>query len=147
MQRVGFVVSPGLSLMGLTATTVFEIANLVQNEDVYDLHFISEHGGPVRASSGIRLDTEPFGDMSFETLIVGAVTEPQPASSGLIDLVKSAAGKCRRVAAVCTGAFILAEAICSAYDEDGVTDFQYGVACCSDNFRIRRSTNPRDHDA
>jgi hypothetical protein len=47
MQRVGFVICPGYSLMGLAAAPAFEVANLIGDESVYDLHFVSEHGGPV----------------------------------------------------------------------------------------------------
>ena len=40
MQRVGFVICPGYSLMGLAAVPAFEVANLVGNESEYDLHFV-----------------------------------------------------------------------------------------------------------
>jgi transcriptional regulator GlxA family with amidase domain len=52
--------------------------------------------------------TEPFDGTNFDTLIVGRGTEPP--TPGLIEFVRQAPERCRRVAAVCTGAFILAEA-------------------------------------
>src|SRR5262249_48615282 len=52
--------------------------------------------------------THPFGRADFDTLIMGGGTEPP--APGLIKFVRRAFGRCRRVAAICTGAFILAEA-------------------------------------
>jgi transcriptional regulator GlxA family with amidase domain len=110
MQRVGFVVYPGYSVMGLAVVSVFEIANVVRKEQVYDVRFISESGGPIRTSSGMTLDSESFGDMPFDTLVVGGATVPEPSTPELIKFVRRAPGSCRRVAAICTGAFVLAEA-------------------------------------
>ncbi len=45
MQRVGFVIYPGYSMMALAAVPAFEVANLAAVEATYDIYFISEHGG------------------------------------------------------------------------------------------------------
>ena len=45
VQRVGFVICPGYSLMGLAAVPAFEVANLIGDETVYELHFVSERAG------------------------------------------------------------------------------------------------------
>ncbi|MCX8253337.1 Transcriptional regulator GlxA family with amidase domain protein [Beijerinckiaceae bacterium RH AL1] len=110
MRRVGFVLYPDYSLMGLAAVTVFEVANLVGDQTYYDLHFVSERGGGVPTSAGVRLESERFGDATFDTLIVGGGTLVEPSTPGLIAFVRSASARCRRTAAICTGAFVLAEA-------------------------------------
>ncbi|HEY4009754.1 MAG TPA: GlxA family transcriptional regulator [Acidobacteriaceae bacterium] len=69
---------------------------------------MSETGGSIRASIGMSVATEPFDDTDFDTLIVGGGTEPP--TPGLIEFMWQALGRYRRVAAICTGAFILAEA-------------------------------------
>jgi transcriptional regulator GlxA family with amidase domain len=48
--------------------------------------------------------------MPFDTLVVGGATTPIPSTPGMIAFVKDAPKRHRRVAAVCTGAFVLAEA-------------------------------------
>lgn len=110
MRNVGVVVFPGYSLMGLSPVTVFETVNMSQSEPVYSIRFISETGGPVQTSSGLRIDTERFDDSTFDTLIVGGATVVQPSTSGLIAFMRQAPQRARRIAAVCTGAFVLAEA-------------------------------------
>jgi transcriptional regulator GlxA family with amidase domain len=108
VQRIGFVVSPGFRVMTFAVASVFEFANTEISEPVYDVHMLSETGGSVRTSIGMSVATEPFDDTNFDTLIVGRGTEPP--TPGLIEFVRQAPERCRRVAAVCTGAFILAEA-------------------------------------
>ena len=108
MQRIGFVVSPGFRVMSFAVASVFEFANMETSEPVYDVRLLSETGGPVRSSIGMSVGTEPFDDTIFDTLIVGRGTEPP--TPGLIEFVRQAPGRCRRVAATCAGAFVLAEA-------------------------------------
>lgn len=94
--------------MTFAVASVFEFANGEMSEPVYDVHMLSETGGSVRTSIGMSVATEPFDGTNFDTLIVGRGTEPP--TPGLIEFVRQAPERCRRVAAVCTGAFILAEA-------------------------------------
>jgi transcriptional regulator GlxA family with amidase domain len=108
MQRIGFVLSPGFRVMSFAVASVFEFANFEMDEPAYEVRLLSETGGLVRTSIGMNIATEPFDDTYFDTLIVGRGTEPP--TPGLIDFVRQAPGRCRRVAATCLGAFILAEA-------------------------------------
>jgi transcriptional regulator GlxA family with amidase domain len=108
VQRIGFIVSPGFRVMSFAVASVFEFANMEMSEPVYDVRILSETGGSVRTSIGMSVATEPFDIASFDTLIVGGGTEPP--TPGVIEFVRRAPGRCRRVAATCLGAFILAEA-------------------------------------
>ncbi|NRP89821.1 HTH-type transcriptional regulator CdhR [Ensifer adhaerens] len=112
MHRVGFIVPRGFQLMSLAALTAFEIVNLPPADQRYDIHLLSEHGGPVRSSSGMMLETEAFGDPAFDTVIVGSITEMEmpPSDASVIAFVREAAKASRRTASICSGAFVLAEA-------------------------------------
>ncbi len=111
MRDIAFVLYPGYSLMALAVVSAFEVANeLAGGEPPYALHFVSETGGKVRTSAGMSLDSEPFTDMPFDTLVVGGGSLVEPSTPGLIGFVRNAVNRHRRVAAICTGAFVLAEA-------------------------------------
>jgi transcriptional regulator GlxA family with amidase domain len=109
MQRIGFVVFPNFQVMSFAAVTVFEIANGTADAPYYDLHILSETGGPVRSSIGMTVDTEAFSNEPFDTLIIGGGIEPETPSPGLASFLRSALETSRRLASICTGAFILAE--------------------------------------
>ena len=108
MQKVGFVVTPGYSTMGFAVITAFEIANLMADEPVYELHLLSENGGAVPTSAGFEVMTESMADRHYDLLLFGATMEQ--ASPTTIDFVRHAAQYARRVAAACLGTFLLAEA-------------------------------------
>jgi transcriptional regulator GlxA family with amidase domain len=110
MQRIGFVVLPGFQMLSVTALSVFELANGEMGEPVYDLHLLSETGGPIRSSIGISVATEPFDDTKFDTVMVGGSAVAGALTRGVITFLRQALERSRRVASTCTGAFVLAEA-------------------------------------
>src|ERR1700759_4358080 len=110
MRDIAFLVYPGYSLMALAIVAGFEVANSMEGGPFYDLHFVSETGGPVKTAAGVMLQTEVFTGKAFGTLVVGGATVPGPSSPGLIAFMRDAPKRHRRIAAVCTGAFVLAEA-------------------------------------
>jgi transcriptional regulator GlxA family with amidase domain len=112
MQRIGILIYPGFQMMTLAALPVFECANLPPNETRYDVHVLSESGGLVRSSSGLSVDTEAWGNPSFDTLIVGASSVPEmlPTAEATLSLIRESAKLSRRVASICMGAFVLADA-------------------------------------
>jgi transcriptional regulator GlxA family with amidase domain len=110
MQRIGFILIPRFQLMSLAAASVFEFANMLSGEPLYEICVLSETGGPVGSSLDMIIETAPFEPGDIDTLIVGAgIGSPQP-TAGLLDLLRSAEGSVRRIAAICNGTFILAEA-------------------------------------
>ena len=80
----------------------------------YRVRVASAHGGPVRTESGLELGTVPLPGLGerIDTLVLpgGIGSRAAGADQGLIAFVAAAASRCRRVAAVCTGAFIAAAA-------------------------------------
>jgi transcriptional regulator GlxA family with amidase domain len=110
MQRIGFVVTPGFQVMAFAALSVFEYANLVGGEAVYELHVLSETGGCVTTSIGMSVVSEAFGHPAYDTVIVGGGTQVQEPSPALVAFMRKAAASSRRIASICTGAFVLAEA-------------------------------------
>lgn len=111
MLRIGVVTFPGFHVMSFAAVSVFEVANSELGQRRYDVHFLSENGGPVRTSAGLMVGTEPFDDSLFDTLIVGGSTERSfSPSEGMLSFLRKASEISRRVAATCVGAFALAEA-------------------------------------
>jgi transcriptional regulator GlxA family with amidase domain len=110
MHRVGFVLFPGAQILSTAPISVFEMANVTSGKPFYDVRILSENGGPVRTSSGITVGTEAFGEPAFDTLLIAAGTEIEAATPKLLEFIRKGFAVSRRVAAPCTGAFILAEA-------------------------------------
>ncbi|MBS7661621.1 DJ-1/PfpI family protein [Pseudomonas lalucatii] len=81
----------------------------------YRIVVASVHGGRVRTSCGIAIATEPLDSIdisSVDTLLVpgGGPPSDPPLPEGLIEWLRLFGGRARRVCAICTGAFIVAEA-------------------------------------
>lgn len=112
MHRIGFIVPPRFQLMSLAALTTFELANMPPRGPCYEIRLLSEHGGPVVSSGGMTLQTTAFEETAFDTVIVGSITEMRipPFEPAVIAFVKEAAKASRRIASICSGAFVLAEA-------------------------------------
>jgi transcriptional regulator GlxA family with amidase domain len=80
----------------------------------YRVRVVSARGGPVRTESGLELGTVPLPGPGerIDTLVLPGGTGSKAASADpdLIAFVRAAASQCRRVAVVCTGAFVAAAA-------------------------------------
>ncbi|QNP40786.1 GlxA family transcriptional regulator [Lysobacter solisilvae (ex Woo and Kim 2020)] len=110
MLTVGFALPPGFQIMGLAPVSAFELANIVAGETLYCIRLLSEHGGAVANSFGVPLETRPLQRQRLDTLIVAGLLSPAPTSTGLLKQIRKSAGVSRRIASVCTGAFLLGEA-------------------------------------
>ncbi|MBC9879874.1 GlxA family transcriptional regulator [Bradyrhizobium sp. INPA01-394B] len=110
MHRVGLVVYPSFQLVCLAASSVFEVANLVLDTPAYQVSVRSEAGGAINGSGAVTVLSEPIGEVLFDSLIVcggGAMPE---ASDALARYLQRATKTAQRIAAICTGSFILAQA-------------------------------------
>lgn len=110
MPTVGFLVFDGFQVLGLGTMSTFEIANRVIGRPAYAVHVVSEHGGPVRTSLGFTVETEPLAGRFHDTTITAGTLDPGPAPPAVLDHLRAAVGASRRVASICTGAYVLAEA-------------------------------------
>ena len=127
MKRVALVVFDGFQLLDLAGPAdVFDVANQVvgRNSRAYSVEVLSSLGGAVVASNGVALTTAGFADAATQqvhsgsrsnrrdTLIVvgGWPVARSPIDPRLVNAVKALARQSRRVASVCSGAFVLAEA-------------------------------------
>ncbi|WP_457096125.1 GlxA family transcriptional regulator [Lysobacter sp. P5_B9] len=110
MLTVGFALPPGFQIMGLAAASAFELANASAKDSLYGIRLLSEQGGPVPNSFGMSIETRRLARQKLDTLIVSGLLRPEPSSPGLIKQVQKASESTRRIASVCTGAFILGEA-------------------------------------
>ncbi|MGV7211056.1 GlxA family transcriptional regulator [Oxalobacteraceae bacterium A2-2] len=111
-KSVAFIVFPGFQVVDMAAVTVFEMANTLPGGPVYDILMVSEHGGPVRSSAGIAVDTLPlaqFEGQAFDTVVLfGASDEDIDCTPGLVDLLRIHGAQARRTATICTGALLMA---------------------------------------
>jgi transcriptional regulator GlxA family with amidase domain len=110
MRTIAFVVSPDFQVLGLSALTVFEVANKVVGQQAYAIELLSEHGGAVPSSAGFAVQTQAFGAADYDTVLFGTGLQVVPSTPGTLAFVRRAMDSARRVAAPCIGAFILAEA-------------------------------------
>lgn len=113
MHRVGYVLSEGFQVMALATQAAFEYANVVTNEDFYAVTNYSASGGEIRSSLGLSVGTRALSSRSAaQTWIVAGVTDPvaRPASAALQRFLRHASTQARRIAGICTGGFVLAQA-------------------------------------
>lgn len=109
MRHIGFIMENGFQVMGMAALSAFEFANQTLGTEAYRLTVMSEKGGPIRSSLGIGIETQPLADFPDTLMVVGELL-PKPVSPVLRDYIARAGHESRRVAGICTGAFLLAEA-------------------------------------
>jgi transcriptional regulator GlxA family with amidase domain len=110
MLRIGIVVYPGFQWMNLGLVPVLETANLSAAAPAYEVVLLSETGGLVRSSAGLSVDTQAFDQSRFDTLLVVGDNTATETSPALVAFLQSAAKRCRRIGATCSGAFNLAQA-------------------------------------
>lgn len=107
-KRIGLVVYPNFQALDMAALTVFEFANTLLDQPLYELATLSVAGGPVKSSSGVALDSLPIGWGGYDTLLIGGAIGIPALQPELEATLEAAAGATRRIASICTGAFLLA---------------------------------------
>ena len=109
-MRVGLLVPHSFAVMSFAPLSVFETANQILKEPMYEVHALSVTGGRIKSSFGMEIETERAADANFDTLLVGSPPDVTPPSPELISFLQGALANTRRIAAICIGAFILGEA-------------------------------------
>jgi transcriptional regulator GlxA family with amidase domain len=112
-RTIGFLVYPDFQLLDATGPiATFEIAARLA-PGAYRLVFLSRDGGMVASSAGLSVATTSLSDApQLDTLVIaGGDGVKVPAScETTLAYVRGAAKTARRVASVCSGTYILAEA-------------------------------------
>ena len=115
MKHVAILAFDDVQSLDVTGPTeVFSIAGQIAR-DPYRVELIAPTAEPIRTNSGLGLVPERAASQlrgPIDTLIVAGGSGVQRAleDERLVRWVSRAAGRARRVASVCTGAFLLAEA-------------------------------------
>ncbi len=111
MHKIGFILFPKISTMCLAVTAVFEMTNFRLRQAAYHVTLASEHGGPVPISLGYEVQTVSFEHRKFDTVIVAGEHEMcQVPTPGMLRYLRGAYSAGSRIASICTGAFVLAQA-------------------------------------
>lgn len=112
--EIGFFVYPGFQIHDLSGPlSAFEIASNNCQKLAYRCEVVSVAGGLIASSSGLKIMTQKIRRQPYDTLlVVGGLAPAGPTSLPYLpDLLRPAIAKTmRRLASVCTGAFILAHA-------------------------------------
>jgi transcriptional regulator GlxA family with amidase domain len=105
------VLTPGFQFLALGVQAAFELANAVRGEAYYTLSIASVEGGPVTSSSGFAVPTVPLAEVGqVDTLMLLAGLLPPPRQDeATLAALRAMAKESRRVAGLCTGAFLLGQ--------------------------------------
>lgn len=106
---VGIVIHPGFQILDTVGpTTAFEIASHFC--DGYDVRILAAHAGHVESSSKLALAAAPLTGEEIDTIIVsgGEIVRDMAALHIIVPWLMQVCP--RRLASVCSGAFLLAEA-------------------------------------
>ncbi|MGB8667047.1 MAG: GlxA family transcriptional regulator, partial [Serratia inhibens] len=113
MKNIGFMIFPDFNLLDFAGPlAAFEQADRFTDAPTYRCLPVSQAGGMVIGSSGVAVMTQPLEESRFDTLLIAGggghrAAAESPALSGVL---QQQSRQVRRMASVCTGAFILAAA-------------------------------------
>lgn len=111
-MKVAFFIFPGFQLLDLAGPlAAFEIAKRFHAATPYRPVVVAERAGLVPSSSGVAVEAKGLGRVAPDTLIItgGDDTSSACVDHAMIGHLSRTATKARRVASICTGAFLLAE--------------------------------------
>ena len=112
-RAIGFLIFPDFQLLDAAGPiAAFEIAGRYV-EGAYTLHVLAVTDGPVASSSGATMVAAPLAEApALDTLVIagGEGTRDAAQDPALLGYVMAVSGRVRRIASVCSGSYILAEA-------------------------------------
>ncbi|KFC64530.1 putative transcriptional regulator, AraC family [Devosia sp. LC5] len=110
MRRIGFVIHPGFQFLDVAGpTAAFEIASRYV-PDGYAIEVLAPTAGMTASSCGLGLAAGPLDADGLDTIMVsgGQLIWDMAAFQAVVEWLKTV--RPRRLASVCSGAFLLAEA-------------------------------------
>lgn len=111
-RRVAFVVFPGFQLLDVAGPiAAFEVASRIA-PGAYAISLVAARAGRVPSSSGVSLDATTASHRApIHTIVVsGGVGTRAPLDTAIRRFLVRAPARVTRIASVCTGAFVLADA-------------------------------------
>ncbi|MFC3069036.1 GlxA family transcriptional regulator [Phenylobacterium soli] len=111
-RRVAFVIFPDFQLLDAAGPiSAFEIAGRYR-PGTYDFCLLAPQAGMVASTSGAALGAAALCEGPFDTIIMsgGEGSRDYAQLGSLLDWLKREAPRARRVASVCSGAYLLAKA-------------------------------------
>jgi transcriptional regulator GlxA family with amidase domain len=111
MHSIGFFVYPRHQILDLAGPLgAFESVAKVAGRPRYAFDVLSRAGGLVKGSGGVPIPTSPAREATVDTLVVVGGDIAPMLEPGEVQAIADLAGRTPRIASVCTGAFLLAEA-------------------------------------
>ncbi|MEC4835616.1 DJ-1/PfpI family protein [Mycobacteroides chelonae] len=131
-RQVKLVVYDGFQMLDLAGPAdVFSAAAVLSGKPLYDVEVVATQAGPVRALNGLQVNASRIDDLDadIDTLVVtgGLSFDHAVKDPALVGEIQRVARRSRRVAGVCAGAFLLAEA--DLLNGRTVTTHWAGVPC------------------
>jgi transcriptional regulator GlxA family with amidase domain len=111
-RRIAVVIFPDFQVLDAAGPiAAFEIAGR-HADGVYAIEVLAAEAGAVASSSGVRMAAEALGEGPYDTIVIsgGDGTRSLPELATIVAWLKRAAPAARRIASVCSGAYLLAEA-------------------------------------
>jgi transcriptional regulator GlxA family with amidase domain len=114
-RKIVIVAYEGAKLLDISGPLqAFSEARSDEGQAAYEVTLASEAGGPITTDTGIRMETADLAAAGFEsadTLLIsgGDLLMPPAATASLRARLAGHIDRPRRLGAICTGAFILAE--------------------------------------
>lgn len=111
-RRIAVLIFPDFQLLDAAGPiSAFEIAGRYRPE-TYRIEVLAETAGPVASSSGAAIAAQGLDEAPLDTLLIAGGIGVNPASErpALLEWVRGAAARARRVASICSGAYVLAAA-------------------------------------
>lgn len=111
MHQIGFFLFPGHQILDFAGPFgAFESAAKIAGRPLYALEALSQAGGTVRGSGGTLVESHVAEGAVLDTLIVVGGEIAQMRAPEQVTAVLGLEKETARIASVCTGAFLLAEA-------------------------------------
>src|SRR5690606_8005371 len=109
-RTIGVVIHPGFQFLDVVGpTAAFEMASRYV-PDAYAVRILAPAAGMVASSSGLQLEAAPLDSEDLDTVVVsgGQLICDMTAFHAVVGWLRTV--RARRLASVCSGAFLLAEA-------------------------------------
>ncbi|UPQ89156.1 GlxA family transcriptional regulator [Vibrio sinaloensis] len=115
-MRLIFYCSYNFQLMDLSGPAdVFSIANIIEDKALFELVYVSEHGGLVKSNSGVYVQSTAISEIKLEpddfVFLINSLDIRKPNSSRVSKFIQQAYHQVESICTVCTGLFTLGNAL------------------------------------